>query len=281
MMSGHATVMLFLLLPLTKNFPHGVMSAKGMDLSQDTATKESCPPPPLKDKTKPFERMQSYEENHKFYYTCMEGYVRKAGTSSLIRCKKDDKGKAMWDNIDAQTSLICIPDPKKTPEERGPEGRATSAVVEPKTTQMTTATTATWEESTPGTTPFTTANTLTPFRLTTTTTHTLSKLTTSRAKTFFNPSTLAVKPSSSATADDNDTIGANRQSRTISIGVSSTGVILLIALLLAGAAMLKRRCCRGATLLHVEQDEQVPMSSREGHQPRDVERYIPVAQYDQ
>ncbi|XP_061108322.1 interleukin-15 receptor subunit alpha isoform X1 [Conger conger] len=98
---------LIYLLSLLTNIYHDIVSAV-----------EGCPCPPLKNKTKPFHQMQSYPRGHKFFYACIDGYVRKAGTSSMTRCTDVSGSKLQWDNISGTTSFICIPDPKrkKTPE---------------------------------------------------------------------------------------------------------------------------------------------------------------------
>lgn len=46
-----------------------------------------------------------YQINSTFRYSCIDGFVRKAGTSNLIRCTSNKQ----WSNC----SLVCIEDPRK------------------------------------------------------------------------------------------------------------------------------------------------------------------------
>ncbi|KAL0962839.1 hypothetical protein UPYG_G00346180 [Umbra pygmaea] len=72
---------------------------------------EFCPPPPppphpeLKTPTPG----QKFSENARFRYQCQDGYVRKVGTSTLIRCERNN-GTLQWSNL----TLKCIRDPKIT-----------------------------------------------------------------------------------------------------------------------------------------------------------------------
>uniref|UniRef100_A0A3B1IDS0 Serine-rich adhesin for platelets-like n=1 Tax=Astyanax mexicanus TaxID=7994 RepID=A0A3B1IDS0_ASTMX len=53
----------------------------------------------------------SYEENSKFRMPCVEGYLRKAGTSNLFRCQTNNThGQLEWNNW---PPLNCTPDPRK------------------------------------------------------------------------------------------------------------------------------------------------------------------------
>ncbi|KAK9976104.1 hypothetical protein ABG768_021310 [Culter alburnus] len=52
---------------------------------------------------------ETYPINKTIRLQCVEGYVRKAGTSNLIRCT-EKHGKLLWDYI---LNFECIPDPRK------------------------------------------------------------------------------------------------------------------------------------------------------------------------
>ncbi|XP_014008652.1 complement decay-accelerating factor isoform X2 [Salmo salar] len=65
-----------------------------------------CPPLPQWELTKPLNPTDSYQENYFVRYQCVDGYVRMAGTSSRIRCKRIDQ-VLQWEG----PTLICIPYP--------------------------------------------------------------------------------------------------------------------------------------------------------------------------
>ncbi|XP_067345562.1 interleukin-15 receptor subunit alpha isoform X12 [Channa argus] len=75
-----------------------------------TVNKMSCPCPkiPLRSLTKAPEE-KCYQVNSSYRYQCVDSYVRRAGTSSLIKCQDQD-GNISW----SPSKLECIPDPKRT-----------------------------------------------------------------------------------------------------------------------------------------------------------------------
>ncbi|XP_063074042.1 uncharacterized protein LOC134464551 isoform X2 [Engraulis encrasicolus] len=105
-----------------------------------------CGPLPLVDHTKPIEG-QTFPENHRFRYKCEDGFIRKAGTSNLYKCVKDQIYH--WRNV---PKLECIPDPNLPAVTKAPEQTPTTikastesvvALVENTTTSTTTVTTTT------------------------------------------------------------------------------------------------------------------------------------------
>ncbi|KAM7366922.1 hypothetical protein PAMP_014857 [Pampus punctatissimus] len=75
------------------------------------STSDECPCPeiPTHPLTKP-PPQNCYQINSTLRYDCIDGYVRKAGTSNLIKCKRNLHGAPEWTNC----MLKCIPDPKRT-----------------------------------------------------------------------------------------------------------------------------------------------------------------------
>uniref|UniRef100_A0A673AWX4 Sushi domain-containing protein n=1 Tax=Sphaeramia orbicularis TaxID=375764 RepID=A0A673AWX4_9TELE len=71
--------------------------------------KNNCPCPeiPHLELTEPPTR-GCYNISNTFRYKCIDGYVRKAGTSNLVKCK-EDQGSVAW----TTPKLACIPDPQR------------------------------------------------------------------------------------------------------------------------------------------------------------------------
>ncbi|XP_051248501.1 interleukin-15 receptor subunit alpha isoform X2 [Dicentrarchus labrax] len=68
-----------------------------------------CPEIPQHSLTEPPGRT-CFNISDTFRYTCVTGYLRKVGTSNLIKCKQTDRGIVEW----TTAKLQCIPDPKIT-----------------------------------------------------------------------------------------------------------------------------------------------------------------------
>lgn len=70
-----------------------------------------CPEIPHVNQTEP--PGTCFSVNSSFRYTCIKGYLRQAGTSSLIRCKQENSSiSPHW--VPSPPTLKCIPDPKRT-----------------------------------------------------------------------------------------------------------------------------------------------------------------------
>nr|XP_015207748.1 PREDICTED: interleukin-15 receptor subunit alpha-like isoform X3 [Lepisosteus oculatus] len=89
---------LFVLFPLANYKHHDTVWAE--------ETGYCSPPAPLSDTEHP-NLARRFNEGAVFRYNCTVGYVRKAGTSNLIRCVKKNN-TLVW----SQSNLICITDPK-------------------------------------------------------------------------------------------------------------------------------------------------------------------------
>ncbi|XP_028307155.1 interleukin-15 receptor subunit alpha isoform X4 [Gouania willdenowi] len=68
-----------------------------------------CPDIPSRDLTTPPSR-ECRQINSTFRYSCVDGYVRKAGTSNRVKCELKN-GKVRWEFH--TTALNCIEDPKR------------------------------------------------------------------------------------------------------------------------------------------------------------------------
>ncbi|KAK5620682.1 hypothetical protein CRENBAI_020393 [Crenichthys baileyi] len=87
---------------------------------QSSAGNCTCPKIPEMKFTLPEERC--FQINDRYRYQCIEGYVRKAGTSNLIKCEKKS-GVLQW----TISHLTCISDPKFPPQPPNSTGVTTQA----------------------------------------------------------------------------------------------------------------------------------------------------------
>ncbi|KAM3588239.1 uncharacterized protein V6R79_024353 [Siganus canaliculatus] len=100
--------------------------------SNSGQTSCSCPEIPSWNLTKPPLKNESFNVNFTFRYTCIDGYVRKAGTSNLTKCKLriiNGAQDCYW--WMPPVRLQCIPDPKK----QLPSTMATAASTSQQMTQ--------------------------------------------------------------------------------------------------------------------------------------------------
>ncbi|XP_059519487.1 interleukin-15 receptor subunit alpha isoform X4 [Myotis daubentonii] len=109
-------------------------------------------------------QVKSYNENSRERYICNSGFKRKAGTSSLTKClRNEDTNITQW----TIPTLICIRDPSLTrqrpsstvapagvtpePESPSPSGKGTTGIVRNELSQAPPQTTAKALEHTPST----------------------------------------------------------------------------------------------------------------------------------
>ncbi|XP_005743402.1 interleukin-15 receptor subunit alpha isoform X8 [Pundamilia nyererei] len=81
-----------------------------------------CPEIPKLDLTN-LPQQGCFKIDDRFRYKCMDGYRRKAGTSTLIKCENPG---AQW----SKPSLVCIPDPRITTTQP-PKATSTTTTTEP------------------------------------------------------------------------------------------------------------------------------------------------------
>ncbi|XP_068611611.1 interleukin-15 receptor subunit alpha [Brachionichthys hirsutus] len=81
-----------------------------------------CPEIPIMDLTEPPPRT-CFQMNDRFRYMCVDGYLRKAGSSGLTWCRPIGS-VPQWTPV----SLQCIPDPRRTTTQR-PNATITTAVL--------------------------------------------------------------------------------------------------------------------------------------------------------
>ncbi|XP_038595265.1 interleukin-15 receptor subunit alpha isoform X12 [Micropterus salmoides] len=93
--------------------------------------------------TQPPNGTSCFQLDNVFRYMCIKGYLRKVGTSSLIKCKQENS-VLRW----TKPTLQCIPDPKITTT-TPPKTKTTESTTDiPTTTASETRTTATdWTTS--------------------------------------------------------------------------------------------------------------------------------------
>ncbi|KAI1888072.1 hypothetical protein AGOR_G00181280 [Albula goreensis] len=252
-----------------------------LSLNQDiVSANEECPPPPQREKTKPFNRTSSYPEGHMFVYACIDGYVRKVGTSAYMWCIKEKGRTPQWNNIDGPLVLVCIPDPKIK--------KTTKAPVAIQTTPS-------WRKALPTrlvkprpTVPATTkadsrTTKITKIRLITTRTTEMESrrvtppVTTSNA--FRSHTTTKTSTSTSSGKMEANEI----RNTTVPAGVvSGIMVIFLIAVGVGGVVMLHRQCLRKQRSKYLPPAmEFSPLRPPQTHQPQDQEQYERCELHDQ
>ncbi|XP_034528936.1 interleukin-15 receptor subunit alpha isoform X1 [Notolabrus celidotus] len=95
-----------------------------------TGDQTRCPCPDIP--TRPLTEPPNGTCLTKFRYVCIHGYVRKAGTSNLIKCNgADGDSQGTW----STPSLECIPDPRITTTPQTPGQAETTASTSQQMTQ--------------------------------------------------------------------------------------------------------------------------------------------------
>ncbi|XP_059182432.1 interleukin-15 receptor subunit alpha isoform X3 [Centropristis striata] len=102
------------LVPLLFSVCAMVISLLGAALCSDSHNC-TCPGIPEKPLTEVPVRT-CFKINETFRYRCIEGYVRKVGTSNLIRCKQVNNESQQWSP--PTPTLVCIPDPNRPPRQQ-------------------------------------------------------------------------------------------------------------------------------------------------------------------
>ncbi|XP_032360598.1 interleukin-15 receptor subunit alpha isoform X13 [Etheostoma spectabile] len=128
-----------------------------------------CPKIPLLDLTEP--PLDSCRQiDNTYRYTCKVGYIRKVGTSNLIKCRQEG-GSPKWSTPTLQCKeekcfgAYCKADPNRPPPTQPPTSTVTTPIIETETTetkgttgtQRTTSTSTTTEPSSNSTIPAGTA----------------------------------------------------------------------------------------------------------------------------
>ncbi|XP_067345554.1 interleukin-15 receptor subunit alpha isoform X4 [Channa argus] len=226
-----------------------------------TVNKMSCPCPkiPLRSLTKAPEE-KCYQVNSSYRYQCVDSYVRRAGTSSLIKCQDQD-GNISW----SPSKLECIPDPKRTTTTTQPpmisvtshiESSITSTVSEFCTCMNFASTSVQMSNDVSVSTPETTETSSTDQNSpgvsqvseTVTTLHTA-------AKTIHTTSTTADPSSSEAFNHSSSTFG----NPAAMMGIASTSLVIILSLI--GISLYCYKRGKKNNIPESTAEEQLPMNN--------------------